>query len=749
MPLNSSQSNELKKQKKVIKLDKKKADVPKEDIKDVLKGYDPEDLIFALDIGTRTIVGIVGITEKDVFKVIAAEVAVHKNRAMLDGQIHDIMQVAEVAKEVKEKIEKSIGVQLKKVAIAAAGRVLKTCQVKAEREIDSAGEITQEIVGSIEMEAIQLAQLKLDEEISKEEKTQFYCVGYSVINYFLNGYIISSLVGHRGRKVGADVLATFLPHIVVDSLYTVMHKIGLEVISLTLEPIAAINVTIPKDLRLLNLALVDIGAGTSDIAITKDGTVVAYAMAPIAGDEITEKIAQHYLVDFNTGEKIKISLSQKADNITFVDILGKKHSVKRNEAMEVVKPVMEALAETISRKILEYNGKSPNAVFLIGGGSQLPGFTEMVAEQLKLPNERVVVRGRDIIHNINYKGKKLSGPEAITPFGIAVTAQMQRGQDFLCITVDGKKVRLFNSKKLMVADALILVGYNPSQLIGRTGKGISFEVNGESRFLRGEHGKPAEIYVNEIPASLETELKVGDSIRIVPAVDGKDAEAKVSDFIAKTEKIKVTFNGSQIDVGSRGFINGNIKEADSLIKDKDVVEISEINHVGELIKLFEIGTEGFDIYVNSYEVEEGYRLKDGDVIECKKKCLKEEVLSEKETEFRKEEYEMKAVKGLVNFDDTMPDKNRDMPNAGVDEVVEPVKRANSEDGESTFGVLINGNMTHLKGNKSQYIFVDVFNYINFDLSKPKGNIILKLNGKKAGFTDVIKPGDVIDIYWDQ
>ena len=68
---------------------------------------------------------------------------------------------------------------------------------------------------------------------------------------------------------------------VVESLYTVMERAGMEVTCLTLEPIAALNVAIPKELRLLNLALVDVGAGTSDIAITKSGTIIAYDMAPL------------------------------------------------------------------------------------------------------------------------------------------------------------------------------------------------------------------------------------------------------------------------------------------------------------------------------------------------------------------------------------------------------------------------------------------------------------------------------------
>ena len=77
---------------------------------------------------------------------------------------------------------------------------------------------------------------------------------------------------------------------------------GLEVANLTLEPIAAINVAIPEKFRMLNIGLIDVGAGTSDICITKDGKyLVAYGMIPMAGDELTEIISKQYLVDFDMG----------------------------------------------------------------------------------------------------------------------------------------------------------------------------------------------------------------------------------------------------------------------------------------------------------------------------------------------------------------------------------------------------------------------------------------------------------------
>lgn len=696
--------------------------------KNKVETYNEEDLIFALDIGTRTVIGIVGIYEKECFKVVAAEVCEHKSRAMLDGQIHDIEKVAEVITQVKERLEKTIGLSLTNVAIAAAGRVLKTSQTKLEYEIEQGREITSDIVGSLEVDAIQNAQYKLDNEITNEDKMTFYCVGYSVVNYFLNGYVISSLEGHKGKKIGVEVLATFLPHVVVDSLYTVMSKVGLEVISLTLEPIAAINVTIPKDLRLLNLILVDIGAGTSDIAVTRDGSVVAYGMVPIAGDEITEKIAQEFLVDFNTAEKIKISISSGVENIKYTDILGNKYEVTHQKSIEIIKPAIDFLAGSICDKIMEFNQKAPNAVFLIGGGSQIPGLTSRMAEILGLAENRVAVRGRDVIQNIKTKIKKLSGPESITPFGIAMMAHMQRGQDFMTVTVNDNEVKLFNSKKLGVADALILLGFNPDKLIGRSGKSLKFTLNGKDMIVKGEHGMAAQIFVNNELASLDTRIFNNDSIYIKSSYNGSDAKKKVVDYIKNTKGRTVFLNDDRIELVPYCSINGQVCSINTDIKNGDKVQIEEIVTLKDFVTKFELGLNSSLLRVNGEIGSQEYILNDNDrITDCTHEESDETATFEQGREVQ-ENYETDYVP-TNQFEQDYKENNI---------VPVPVKG---------FIINVNGERIELKENR-QYIFVDVFNYINFDLSVPKGNIVLKLNGKPANFTDVISPGDNIEIYWE-
>ena len=117
-----------------------------------------KDHIFALDIGTRTVVGIVGYKEDDKFIVIAAESVEHPKRAMIDGQIENISQVAKIVTEVKSTLEKRLRMRLERVSIAAAGRALKTHRITAQHDVEGRGVITEELLKSLEIMTIGKAQ---------------------------------------------------------------------------------------------------------------------------------------------------------------------------------------------------------------------------------------------------------------------------------------------------------------------------------------------------------------------------------------------------------------------------------------------------------------------------------------------------------------------------------------------------------------------------------------------------------------
>ena len=146
----------------------------------VIKKY-PEQLVFGLDIGTRSIVGTVGYREKDKFIVLAQRSNEHETRAMLDGQIHDIKKVSETIAEVKEELEEALDIECKEVCIAAAGRVLRTVTTSVQHEFLAEKEVTEEDVYALASMGVEKAYA----EFLKTNDTgmKFYCVGYSVIRY--------------------------------------------------------------------------------------------------------------------------------------------------------------------------------------------------------------------------------------------------------------------------------------------------------------------------------------------------------------------------------------------------------------------------------------------------------------------------------------------------------------------------------------------------------------------------------------
>ena len=95
---------------------------------------DEERAVFALDIGTRSVIGIVGFQDGDYFRVSCVETEEYQKRAVVDGQIEDIGETAKIAGRVKERLEKRLGFALKSVHIAAAGRVLRTREASFEME---------------------------------------------------------------------------------------------------------------------------------------------------------------------------------------------------------------------------------------------------------------------------------------------------------------------------------------------------------------------------------------------------------------------------------------------------------------------------------------------------------------------------------------------------------------------------------------------------------------------------------------
>lgn len=537
--------------------------------------------LFALDIGTRSVVGLVAEPDEEQLKIIACERQEHQTRAMLDGQIHDVPQVAAVLKEVKERLEEKVG-PLHQVAVAAAGRALLTVRVEADLDTGSLSVLDRETERALEVAAIQSAQAKLSREQNLSDPTGYYCVGYSVVSFALDGTKMHRLVGQKGKKSEIELIATFLPRQVIDSMQSALTAAGLEMSTLTLEPIAAINVLIPPTMRHLNLALVDVGAGTSDVALTAGGSVVGYGMVPCAGDEITEALSQAYLLDFNVAEKLKRQLHGKPRKLTVKDVLGASQKIDSAALLASIEATVKDLAAQIAREISALNETPPQAVLLVGGGALTPGLPEAVAKEVSLPAARVAVRLPEAGRDFAALPKELMAPDAITPLGILRVAGGE-ALHFVSVTVNGEAMRLFNLGKLTVADALLVSGIDVKTLRGRPGLGITVTLNGQTQFISGSHGAPGAITKNGASASLEDPLSEGDVVTVKRGSDGKTPCVTVSALMDLSASATCTLNGQALTITPSIQINGTEKSGDTCLADRDEVVVAFPKTVGEVI----------------------------------------------------------------------------------------------------------------------------------------------------------------------
>lgn len=512
------------------------------------------DLIYALDIGTRSVIGMVGQTDGDRFKVLDVEVAEHKKRAMIDGQIDNIRQVAGLVRQVTQRLEERLNVSLERVCVAAAGRALQTKAGTFSLSLPENNVITVEQVSQLETGAVSAAEETLQTE--GDERRRLFLVGYTVTQYRLDHYPMVTLLDHSGVEVEADVVATFLPGEVVESLYTVMRTAGLQVSSMTLEPIAAMNAAIPAELRLLNLALVDIGAGTTDIAVCRDGSITGYTMATIAGDEITEALMRAFLIDFQTAEEVKRALSE-GESVRYTDIMGLENEVSYESVMAAIDEPMDKLATAIAEQVLETNGAAPSALFLAGGGSKLSGLKGKVSEKLNMDEKRVAIAGNNFAKSVYADSIKLDDPEYATPLGIAVSAGLGLLNDSYVVLLNGKPAKLFRSGVLTLRDILLMNGYTYSDILGRNGKSLAVTLNGQRIILRGEPSVPAALTVNEREAALSAVVHAGDSVSFVPARSGADAQRTLGELLPE-------FTG-------RVLVNNQDASPDTVLHSGDVI----------------------------------------------------------------------------------------------------------------------------------------------------------------------------------
>ncbi|MDR3271087.1 MAG: rod shape-determining protein [Peptococcaceae bacterium] len=701
--------------------------------------------LFALDIGTRMVMGLLMTRTDGQYEILASARTEHRQRAMYDGQIHDVDEVARAVAEVKKELEDLTGRQLKSVAVAAAGRALTTQLAGAERHEKLPLKWDRENVLALELEAVQQA-LRLHLADTEDSELVYHCVGYNVVRYSLEGEKIGNLVGQRGRSARVTVIATFLPRMVLDGLVAVLHQVGLELHSLTLEPIAAGLIGIPENMRRMNLALVDIGAGTADIALTREGNFFAYGMVPVAGDEVTEAICSRYVLDFATGETVKRKLSalkSTAKSIAFKDFFGQKVKIDSGELIGEIRPVVEDMARQIAQEIRRLNGDVPQAVILIGGGSLTPLLPDLLAQTVGIDRSRIGLQIRERLDGV--KGEAvLKGPDCVTPIGIGAAALEQKALHYYSVLVNDVSVPIFELQLATAAEALVAVGIQPRAFFGRPGSALTYELNGDMRIVKGQLGIPAQLLINGQAGRLEQIVYPGDELRFTPGVTGADARCLVKELQEQWVHKRIQWNSEEVDFDPLIYINGRAAHDEDPLPDGAKVQYLDNRNLSDLLRRYgyvlnqpksiayqvngqaQVCEAAYEVWLNEEKQTKDTPVRDGDSI----------VLSETPVRVKDLGLTAAPLEFLVNGDKVLiaPRKTRIFCQG---EVLPEEAR------------LCDSMVLRVEGSEEEIIFSQILAAVKIpDTPQAGKKLKMTVNRQPATFTTPVRQGDRIAIGWN-
>ena len=302
------------------------------------------------------------------------------------------------------------------------------------------------------------------------------------------------------------------------------------------------------------------------------------------------------------------------------------------------------------------------------------------------------------------------------------------GGDFIDVILNNSVVSLFNSKSNTVMDVILQAGMNPKVLIGKNGKNVRFTLNGSKRVAFGTIAKSAIIKINGVIASMDSEIKENDKIEIQFSQNGNNAQPHIKDYVKKLDTVGFYLNNEVKNMEPIFIINGEISSYYSEIQESDNIKTIFPKTLGEYRKYYE-NNLNLEFYIGETRLEDSYEIEEGDKIYTSNNNEEGEAEEPLKLEATSEE----------------PNENEEFKNSIKLKNIEEIKI--NDENIKNIVVKVNEKDIILSG-KKDYIFVDIFNHFDFDLTISRGQLVLMLNGNKAGFSDVLNAGDIIEIRWN-
>ena len=302
------------------------------------------------------------------------------------------------------------------------------------------------------------------------------------------------------------------------------------------------------------------------------------------------------------------------------------------------------------------------------------------------------------------------------------------------MTFNGNKIKLYDNNKLAVVDAAIQAAFSRESLFPKRGKELHYTVNGKKRVTKGEYGESAHIYVNGEEVNINHIIKANDDIVMEDSTEGNAAEVRISDLVDYHAKIRVLIDEEEVELPKPIKVNGVLQKPDYLIQDGDVISLYSYYTYDQILEYLHVTNEEASLMVNGVEAARDAAFYAGDEIL---------VLERSQQNFYKVEQEKTTETDSVNVFKTM------IENAAKEDatVIEEDVVVEEENENKRVLVIVNQKPVSLEGKKN-YMFVDIFDYINFDTSKMQGSgIVTLVNGQNAQYTQELKNGDKIEVYW--
>jgi hypothetical protein len=418
---------------------------------------------------------------------------------------------------------------------------------------------------------------------------------------------------------------------------------------------------------------------------------------------MTEAVAKEYLTEFSVAEKIKRSGLKK--QIGYKDIMGLSYKVDGKEVVAKLKSTMDHITKNIASKIKELNGgKTVSAVFVVGGGGKVAGFTDSLAGYLNIPKERVALRGEEVLSQVDFVQDKIKKDSLlVTPIGICLNYYEQKN-NFIFVTVNRERVKLYDNDHLTIVDAAMQMGIQNELLFPRRGQALEFFVDGKQRMVRGEQGEAAVVTLNGHGASLGSEIQANDQIEITFSTVGADAVYEIGQLPEYKGTIAFTFNGKNVICPKFVKVGDELVSEYYSVQNGDQIEILNYYTLKQVLEFMDLPLDG-EYYVNNFLADLGEEVYENFTISSE---LSEEVLTGAEKAIEEKRPEPKEIP-----------------------------------------VTVNGTFLTLK-NKPSYLLVDVLDFYEFDMTPAKNSeLVRKINGLPAEFVTPVEAGAEIELYWKE